>query len=138
METRPTVFLVECNEKAEMLARTAILKSGINCDVTVAHDGLEACDLLFDGRKVPDILLLELDLPKLNGFEVLSRIRNFEQTKRLTVVMLSHSVDQADVHRCFDLHANSYIHKDEDVECYESRLKLVLYYWIVVNQNANA
>ena len=138
MESRPTVFLVEGNEAAEKLARTAISKAGIDCELIVAHDGVEACDLLFGGRPAPALVLLELNLPKLNGFEVLARIRNCAATKRMTVVMLSESDEQSDVRRCFDLHASSYVHKDEDLECFESRLRLVLYYWMVVNQNANA
>ncbi|MDR3691777.1 MAG: response regulator [Fimbriimonas sp.] len=138
MERHPKVLLVEGNGPAEKLARDAIAKAGIKCNLVVARDGVEACDLLFDGTQSPTLVLLALNLPKLSGFEVLTRIRSCDKTKRLTVVMLSASQEPVDIHRCFDLHANGYVHKDPDVECYETRLRLVLYYWIVVNQNANA
>lgn len=137
MKSHPNVLLVESNETEEKLALTAITNSGIDCDVSVARDGVEACDILFDGKPPPTLVLLELNLPKLNGFDVLARIREHDKTKRLTVIMLSNSEEQADVNRCFDLHASSYVHKDKDLECYETRLKLVLYYWMAVNQNAN-
>ena len=137
MKSQPNVLLVEGDATEEMLARKVITNSGVNCHLTVARDGVEACDILFNGKPPFDLVLLDLNLPKLDGFEVLTRIRNHDATKRLTVVMLSASGEQADVQRCFDLHADSYVRKDTDLECHETRLKLVLYYWIAVNQNAN-
>jgi len=139
METRPTVLLVENDPIEEMLARRAIEKSEIDCDVRVARDGCEACHILFDsGDPAPALILLELNIPKLNGFEVLSRIRGREDTKRLPVIIFSSSGEQLEVDKSFDLHANSYVQKHLDPEIYETRLKLLLYYWMAVNQNAIA
>ncbi len=139
MEIRPNVFLVESNETDEMLARRAIAHSGIHCDVRVARDGAEACEALFGGANpAPSLILLALNMPIMDGFEVLTRIRANENTKRLPVVVFSNSDNQIDVDRCFDLHASSYVQKDKDLDCYETRLKLVLYYWIAVNRNGNA
>jgi len=139
MGTRPTVLLVENDPTEEMLARKAITNSEIDCSVQVARDGVEACHILFDsGDPSPDLILLELDLPKLHGFEVLTRIRGRENTKRLPVIVFSSSRTRPDVDKSFDLHANSFVWKDPDPESYETRLKLLLYYWIAVNKNGNA
>ena len=139
MDIRPIVLLVEGNESEELLARSAITNSEIDCEVRVARDGIEASHSLFDsGVPAPTLILLELDLPKLNGFELLARIRDHAETKRIPVIIFSTSGDQREVDRCFDLHANSYVIKDKDLDCYLTRLKLVLYYWIAVNRNANA
>jgi len=139
MGTRPTVLLVEDDANEERLARSAITKSEIDCDVQVARDGVEACHILFDsGDPAPALILLELDIPRLNGFEVLTRIRDRENTKRLPVIIFSSSGEQPEVDRSFDLHANSYVQKHSDLESYETRLKLLLYYWIAVNHNGKA
>ena len=138
MEHHPKLLLVEGNEIQEAKARQAITNSEIDCELRVAHDGCEACEILFNGHEsVPTLIMLGLDLPKLNGFEVLARIRSCDETKRVPVVIFSASGEKADVERAFDLHANSYVHKDQDLDCYETRVKLLLYYWIAVNRNAN-
>lgn len=136
MELRPNVFLVEADKDAENRALRAIANSGVDCDVRVARDGDEACDVLFaNTRPPPFLVLLELDLPNLNGFDVLERIRRNENTKRLPVVVFTGSSKRTDAKRCFDLGANSYVHKDKDEDRFDARLKLVLYYWMAVNSN---
>ena len=82
------------------------------------------------------LILLDLHLPKLNGFEVLQRIRGREETKWLPVVVFSNSGQDEDVRMSCDLHANSYVQKDIDIDAYESRLKLLLYYWFGVHRPA--
>lgn len=139
MKSRPIVLLIEGNESEEMLERLAIKNSEIDCVVRVARDGLEACQILFErGEPPPTFILLDTDLPKLSGFEVLSRIRGGCATKRLPVIIFASPSEQAEIDMCFDLGANSYVHKDKDRDCFETRLKLLLYYWIAVNQNGNA
>jgi len=139
MGSRPNVLLIEGDAAQEALARKAITNSEIDCDVRVARDGVEACDMLFDSASpAPNLVLLALAIPKINGFEVLTRIRHCEETSRLPVVIFSSSEKQADIDKCFDLHANSYVQKVKDPEIYETRLKLALYYWIAVNTNGNA
>jgi CheY-like chemotaxis protein len=114
------------------------MNSEINCKVRVAHTGKEACEMLFDsGEPLPAFIILALDLPELDGCGVLTRIRNHNETKRIPVIVLSNSNESSIAGACFDLHANSYVHKDPDLEVYETRLKLVLYYWIAVNRNVN-
>ena len=139
MGFQPKVLLVEPNEIEENRARQAITQSGVACTVWVARDGVEACNRLFDkSESLPDIVLLELNLPKLDGFEVLRQIRANERTRRIPVIVLTQSGEVADVDRCFDLYANSYVQKDKDLEIFETRLRLLLYYWIAVNKNVSA
>jgi two-component system response regulator len=94
--------------------------------------------LFANGRPPPFIILMELDLPKLSGFDVLARIRENEDTKRLPVVIFTDSTNQSDADRCYDLCANSYVQKDKDLDRFDTRLKLVLYYWMAVNRNGHA
>jgi CheY-like chemotaxis protein len=138
MKPRPRVLLVEGKENDELRALRVITDSEIDCDVRVARDGIEASGILFESEdQAPTLILLDLDLPKLNGFELLARIRGNDKTKRLTVIVFSDSGEQSEVNKCFDLHANSYVQKDKDLDYYETRLKLMLYYWIAVNRNVN-
>ena len=138
MNSTSTILLVEDNEAEELLACRAISHTDVGCKVHVCRDGAEACAFLFDGAdKPPAIVLLDLNLPKIGGFEVLRRIRSLDRTKRLPVVILSSSDDKDDVDMCFDLHANSYVHKDVDAACYESSLKLLVYYWMAVNRSSS-
>jgi two-component system response regulator len=139
MEFRTSVLLIEGDEKEEAIAIRAIANSGVNCTVRVARNATEGCRILFEsGEPLPKLVLLDLRLPEYDGFEVLTQIRNHEATKRLPVIMLCTSCEESDVIRAFDLHANSFVEKDKDLECYETRLKLLLYYWIAVNRNVNA
>ena len=138
MKARPIILLVEPDADNESLARKVIRHSEVDCEVRIARDGVEACAALFHTKeKLPNVILLELDLPKLDGFEVLTRIREHEETKRLTVIVFTHSKTIALEDKCYDLHANSFVQKDLDLDFYETRLKLLLYYWIAVNRNSN-
>ena len=139
MKSPPIVFLVQSNDKEECLTRQAITNSGISCEIIVADDGKKACDLLFDVENpLPTLVLLDLRLPTCDGFEVLARIRGNEHTKRLPVIIFSSTLDPLDIERCLDLHANSFVYKDKDFELFETRVKLILYYWIAVNKNVNS
>jgi CheY-like chemotaxis protein len=137
-KARPTVLIVEGDPAAEARARRAITDTDIECDVLIARDGDKACELLFDGvNGAPTLVLLDLAVPKTNGFEVLARIRGCGATKRLPVVVISSSTRKSDLEKSLDLQANSFIQMGEDPEINETRLKLMLYYWIAVNQNVN-
>lgn len=133
----PTVLLVEDNELEAMVAERAIFRADVGCNVQVARDGVEACNYLFESNNpAPFLVLLDLKMPRVDGFEVLERIRASESTKRLPVVVFSTSDEEQDVHKSFDMHANSFVQKALDPETYETRLRLVLYYWMAVNYSA--
>jgi two-component system, response regulator len=133
MEKR-TVLLVEDNELEQILAIRAIEKTELDLHVAIARDGDEACRLLFESQApVPSLVLLDLDLPKVSGLQVLERIRGTEETRQVPVVVLSSCGDAEKIKRCYELGANSYVHKELDAEAYDSKMKLVLFYWTAVN-----
>jgi two-component system, response regulator len=129
-----SILLVEDNETDAMLSLRAIRQSHVRCEVVHAEDGSEACKHLFENPHYsPSLILLDLKLPKVNGFEVLERVRGTERTKRLPVVIFSSSAAETDLKRAFDLHANSYVQKNVDPDLYEKQLGVVLHYWSSVN-----
>ena len=119
METKPFVLLVEDSYNDELLARRAFKQCQLADRLVVAHDGVEALDFLFctgahamrDTKQLPAFVLLDLKLPKLNGFEVLRRVRNDERTRSLPVVILSSSDEEGDHAESRRLGANDYLRK---------------------------
>lgn len=116
------ILLVEDNPKDEALTLRALKKSNILNPVVVARDGVEALDYLFARGKhadrassaLPQVVLLDLKLPKLDGLEVLKTLRLDERTKLLPVVILTASVEEQDLVRGYSLGANSYVRKPVD------------------------
>jgi CheY-like chemotaxis protein len=138
MKYQPSVLLVDGNSVEEALVRKAIQSSETDCSLHVAKDGIDACKILFEsGDRLPTFILIELNAPRINGFELLTLIRQRTETHRIPIIILSQNGDDSDVSRCLDLGANSYVQKDKDLDLYEARLKLLLYYWIAVNRNVN-
>ena len=133
-----TILLVEDNSTDEMLTLRALRNGQVPADVIVARDGKEAVDTLFpngDGPPlVPDLILLDIRLPKLSGLEVLEVIRKHEETESVPVVMLTSSDDQYDLAMSYRLGANSYIRKTEDFDQFMEHVRLAGLYWIVVNK----
>jgi CheY-like chemotaxis protein len=138
------ILLVEDNSRDEALTRRALSKSNIVNEVIVAHDGVEALDYLFgtgtfagrDTAVMPQLILLDLKLPKLNGLQVLERIREEEHTKRLPVVVFTSSSEEEDMIKSYDLGANSYIRKPVDFEQFLEATKQLGLYWLVLNEVA--
>jgi two-component system response regulator len=134
------ILLVEDNPDDEALTRRALAKNNIQNDVLVAHDGAEALDCLFGtgshaGRAVaPEVVLLDLKLPKIDGLEVLRRIRADERTRRLPVVILTSSREERDVVSGYDLGANSYIRKPVDFGQFVEAVRQLGLYWLVLNE----
>ena len=138
MKFQPSVLLVDGNSVEEELVRKAITNSETDCTLRVASDGIDACKILFEsGNKLPSFILVELNAPRLNAFELLTLIRKRPETSRVPIIVLSRTGDDTVVSRCLDLGANSFVQKDVDLDLYEARLKLLLYYWIAVNRNVN-
>jgi CheY-like chemotaxis protein len=138
------ILLVEDNSRDEALTRRALKKSNIVNEVVAVHDGVEALDYLFgtgthagrDMTVTPQLILLDLKLPKLNGLQVLQRIRADERTKRLPVVVFTSSSEEEDMMKSYDLGANSYVRKPVDFEHFLEATKQLGLYWLVLNEVA--
>lgn len=141
MDTK-TILLVEDNPDDELLAIRALKKNNIINEVVVARDGAEALDYLFgtgayDGRDtsvMPQVILLDLKLPKISGLEVLKRLRNDDRTKLLPVVVLTSSKEDRDLNESYRLGANSYIRKPVDFAQFSEAIKQLGLYWLIFNE----
>ncbi|MDQ3864442.1 MAG: response regulator [Actinomycetota bacterium] len=140
------ILLVEDNPDDELLALRALKKSGVPNEVVVARDGVEALDYLFasgphagrDPSVMPQLILLDLKLPRVDGLEVLRRLRSDERTRRLPVVILSSSRERRDMLDGYGLGANSYVRKPVDFEQFVSTVELLRSYWLVLNEDPPA
>lgn len=142
MKQDGVILLVEDNPDDEALTLRAFRKNNIANDVVVARDGVEALDYLFgtgahlgrESSQMPQVVLLDLKLPRLGGLEVLKRIRSEPATQVLPVVVLTSSKQERDLVESYRLGANSYIRKPVDfVEFVEAARQLGLY-WLVLNE----
>jgi two-component system response regulator len=136
------ILLVEDNPDDEALTRRSLNKSNVLNEVVVALDGVEALDYLFgtgsyEGRDVkclPQLVLLDLKLPKIDGLEVLKRIRSDRRTKYLPVVILTSSDEERDLVESYELGANSYVRKPVDFNQFAAAVQQLELYWLVLNQ----
>jgi two-component system, response regulator len=141
-EAGQTILLVEDNPRDEKLALRAFAQNNIINQVIVAHDGVEALDYLlgtgaYAGRDVhdmPQVMLLDLKLPKLDGLEVLRRVRADERLRYLPVVVLTSSDEQRDLVETYKLGVNSYVQKPVDFKQFADAVKQLGLYWLVLNK----
>jgi two-component system response regulator len=135
-----TILLVEDNAKDEALTLRALKKGNIVNQVIVARDGVEALDFLFaagpDGHlnPLPELVLLDLKMPKIDGLEVLKRIRTEERTRLLPVVILTTSAEDQDRLAGYRLGANSYVRKPVDFVQFTEAVGQLGLYWLVLNE----
>jgi two-component system response regulator len=130
-----TILLVEDNPADEALTLRALRKANIANEVVVARDGVEAVNRLFSGEgALPELILLDLKLPKLDGHDVLKRIREDERTRLLPVVILTTSVEDEDRMEGYRLGANSYIRKPVDFNEFSQAVVQLGLYWLVLNE----
>ena len=138
------ILLVEDNPNDEALTLRALRKNNIHDQVVVAHDGAEALDYLFatgpyQGRnpaEVPRVVLLDLKLPKVDGLEVLRRVRANAKTRLLPVVILTSSNEERDLLEGYGSGANSYIRKPVDFNEFAETVRHLGRYWLQMNQVA--
>ncbi len=136
------ILLVEDNPDDEVLTQRALKKNHVVNEVVVARDGVEALDYLFgtgiyEGRDtsvMPQLVLLDLKLPKLDGLEVLRRLRSDERTRLLPVVILTSSKEEQDMIDGYGLGANSYIRKPVDFAQFVRTIEQLKLYWLVLNE----
>jgi two-component system response regulator len=138
------ILLVEDDPDDELLTLRALEKNKILNDVVVARDGAEALDYLFgrgayedrDTKMMPQVILLDLRLPKLDGLEVLQQLRADERTALLPVVILTSSDEERDIVESYRLGANSYIRKPVDFGQFSEAIRQLGLYWLVLNESA--
>lgn len=136
------ILLIEDNPDDEELTLLAFEQSDINSEVVVARDGVEAIDYLFGtgnfaGRNLdvmPALVLLDLQLPRINGLEVLQHLRSDNRTKLLPVVILTTSNEQQDLLNSYQLGCNSYIRKPVDFEQFQIAVQQLGMYWLLLNE----
>jgi two-component system, response regulator len=136
------ILLVEDNPDDEALTLRALKKSNILNNVIVARDGVEALDYLFgtgahEGRNTsvqPQVVLLDLNLPRISGLEVLRRLRADERTKLTPVVVLTSSKEEEDMLASYSLGANSYVRKPVDFGDFAKAINNLGLYWLILNE----
>jgi len=134
----PVVFVVDDDENDRELARRALKSGPVSCSVRFAKDGQEAVDSLLDlSEELPDLILLDLKMPRLNGHEVLKQVRGNERARICPVVVFTSSGQTSDIVGCFESGANSFVRKSIDFDQYISLVRDVAKYWLQVNEPCN-
>jgi CheY-like chemotaxis protein len=136
------ILLVEDNPDDEALAIRALKRHHVGNEIVVAHDGVEALEYLFGtgsyaGRDVslkPSVVLLDLKLPRVDGLEVLRRLREDDRTRLLPVVVLTTSSEEQDLLDSYSLGCNSYIRKPVDFIQFSEAIRQLGMYWLLMNQ----
>lgn len=142
MSQKTTILIVEDNPDDEALTLFALRKVQVAEEIVVVRDGQEALDYLFargaythrDPQIQPDLILLDVNLPKLNGIEVLRRIRQHTSTRLIPIVMLTTSDEEQDRLRSYELYANSFIRKPVDFDKFIEIIRHIGVYWLMVNE----
>lgn len=139
---RHFIFLVEDNADDEALTLRALKKNNISNQVMVARDGAEALEFLFAEGKYsdrdmsiqPQVMLLDLNLPKIDGLNVLKKLRSDERTKLIPVVILTSSKEDQDIIESYSLGANSYVRKPVDFNDFSEAIRQLGLYWLILNE----
>lgn len=142
MHTHSTILLVEDDADTEALTLRALRRGGVPHSLVVARDGVEALDYLFgtglhagrDPAVLPSVVLLDLKLPRLDGLEVLRRIRAEERTRFLPVVILTSSDEERDRIEGYRYGANSYVRKPVDYDQFVEAIRQLGLYWLLLNE----
>lgn len=134
------ILLVEDNPNDAELAGLAIERARFTGTVTHVEDGVRAVDYLLgeSDRLPPRVVLLDLKMPRMNGIEVLERLKADARARQIPVVMLTSSRELADITRCYELGVNSYVVKPVDFDAYQKMISELIDYWIRLNQPAVA
>lgn len=136
------LLLVEDNPDDEVLTMRALRKHNLANEIVVVRDGQEALDFLFgmgeyrsrDSSILPQVILLDLKLPKVDGLQVLEQLRTNVKTRFVPVVILTSSVEEQDMIRSYDLGANSYVRKPVDFTQFLNAARQLGLYWLILNE----
>lgn len=128
------ILLVEDNPDDEKLIIRALRRNNIANEIQVAHNGEEALNVLLSDAPLPTVVLLDIKLPKIDGLEVLRRLRANDQTRLLPVVVLTSSSEERDIIDSYHLGANSYVRKPVEFDKFTEAVKQLGLYWVLVNE----
>lgn len=141
---KTAILLVEDNLQEAELTLRALKRNNIRDKVSVVHDGVEAVDFLFcrnayasrDPNDMPQLILLDINLPRINGLEVLRILRADERTNLIPVVILTSSTEERDLFESYQSGTNSFLHKPVDFDEFVDALRQVAQYWLGLNRSA--
>lgn len=139
---KKTILLVEDNPDDVELTIRGLKKNNVVNEIAVVEDGVEALDYLFctgayaqrDPEEMPVLILLDLKLPKIDGHEVLKRLRDDDRTKLIPVVILTTSDEEQDLHKSYSNGANSYIRKPVGFDSFSKAMQQLKVYWLLLNE----
>lgn len=129
-----TILLVEDNPDDERLTTRALRRGKVANEILVARNGEEALTVVFNTDPLPSVVLLDLKLPKIDGLEVLRRIRSTEKTRLLPIVVLTSSSEERDIIESYNLGANSYVRKPVDFDQFTEAVRQLGLYWALLNE----
>lgn len=140
MAVEKEILLVEDNPDEETLTLRALRSHKLRASIAVAHDGVEALDYFFTGESQESLpasrfVILDLKLPRVDGFDVIARLRAEERTRLMPVVVFSSSAEGRDVTRCYQLGANGYVVKPVAAEKYQEAVWHMVQYWLNHNMD---
>jgi two-component system, response regulator len=135
MKILPNIILVEDNPDDERLAIRALRKGNVANEIFVSRNGEEAINMILTADPLPCVVLLDLKLPKIDGLEVLRRIRAEPRTRLLPVVVLTSSSEDRDIVESYSLGANSYVRKPVEFDHFTEAVKQLGLYWALVNES---
>jgi two-component system, response regulator len=146
MSYQGPILLVEDNADDALLTTRALTRGGLENEVVHTRDGVEALDYLFgtgahagrDSSDLPVVMLLDLKLPKLDGLDVLRRVREHEATRLLPVVILTSSQEEQDLMAGYELGANSYVVKPVEFDQFVDAVRELGLYWVLLNKRAKS
>lgn len=134
MSNLRSILLVEDNPDDEKLIIRALRRSKIVNEIKVAHNGEEALNILFSDEPLPTVVLLDIKLPKIDGLEVLRRLRASDRTRLLPIVVLTSSSEERDIIESYHLGANSYVRKPVEFAKFTEAVGQLGLYWVLVNE----
>src|SRR5262245_33755059 len=129
------ILLVEDNPNDAELTQRALRKSDIGAQLAIARDGAEALDYLLSDKPKPKVILLDLKLPKIDGIEVLRRVREDDRTRAIPVIVLTSSQEERDINECYRLGVNSYVVKPVEFDKFYRAVGDLGTYWLILNKS---
>src|SRR5262245_56255538 len=129
------ILLVEDNPNDAELTMRALKRANLEARLVIARDGAEALEFLLSDRPRPRVIFLDLKLPKVDGIEVLRRVRTDERTRAIPVVVLTSSQEERDITECYKLGANSYVVKPVEFDKFYRAVGDLATYWLILNKS---